>query len=458
MEASSAKKKDTIEKLKEDKIGRLILKYAVPSIIGTIVIAIYTISNTIYIAYAPGLGDPAVGAMTVCIPLTLMGSALCSLMGGGAATRISLALGNNNKQMAYNLLGNVFTLSFILFTYTNIFTLVFIDPTLSLIGSTQDHLFYAKDFLIYYLPPAVFLMLSLSLNNVIRASGHPKKAMVIMMIILVSNIVLVPFSLFVLQWGMKGVAIANNIAGIIAFIPTMYHFLKKNSDFPLSFKYMKLQWKVVKSILDIGISPFLIQFTAAFVMMIINNRLKAYGGAPAVTAYGFAYPVTVLFIWTLSGLSQGIQPIIGYNYGAERIDRVLKTFKITVFVGVVIGTSGLLVSLFFSSFLVGIFSESSENIPLAIVCLKIITLGLPLSGFQMVTGSFFQSIGAAKKAFYLSITRQLIFLIPAAFIFPLFWGVRGVWYSIPVSDLLSTLLAIGILFVLIRSFKTISNK
>jgi putative MATE family efflux protein len=457
MEAQSAREKENIEDLKEDKIGRLIVKYAVPNIVGTIVIALYTVINTIYIAYGPGLGERAVGAMSVCMPLTLIGSALCMLTGGGAATRISIALGNNDKQMAYTLLGNAFTLSFILFTVLNIFTLVFIDPILSIIGATGDNIFYAKDFLIIYLPLAVFLMLSISLNNVIRASGHPKKAMTVMLLILIFNIVLVPYFVFVLQWGMKGVAIANSISGIISFIPTIHHFLKKDSDFPLSFKYMNLQWKALKSILDIGISPFLMQFTAAFVAMIINNRLKTYGGTSAITAYGVAYPITILFIWTLSGLSQGVQPVIGYNYGAKRIDRVLKTFKITAFIGVVFGISGLLIALFFSSFLVGIYSTSSKVTSQAILCLKIISFGLPLSGFQMVTNSLFQSIGSAKKAFYLSITRQLVFLVPAAFIFPLIWGVTGVWYSIPVSDLLSTILAIVILFLQLRSFENLSK-
>jgi putative MATE family efflux protein len=407
----------------------------------------------VFVAHGPGLGEHAVGAIGVCIPIVLMCSAISALTGAGAASRVSIFLGKNDKETACDILGNSFTLAILLSFFPLISTL-FLEQILHLIGATGESYPFASDFLRYFLPFSVIVMVSVSLNSVMRASGHPKKALAMSVIGVISNLLLVPFFIFGLKWGTMGAAIAMNISNVIVLIPTLNHFLKKGSDLPLRFKSLKLKAKVAASILSIGFSPFFVQFTASIVTTMLNNRLSVYGGAQSVEAYAIANLSIVVFILILGGLSQGVQPIIGYNFGMKHYDRVFTTLKLTTGVGILIGLAGwLLMGIFFQGFFVGVFSPGDELYAQSVACLTIISIGLPLSGFQLVVSAFFQSIGSATIASVLSVSRQLVFLVPAIFILPGIWGIKGIWYSVPFSDALSTSLAIVILYFYVKKLK-----
>jgi putative MATE family efflux protein len=434
--------KENFTELGGEKISTLILQYAVPSIIGTVIFALYSVIAQVYIAHGPELGEHAVGGMGICLPVMVLLSALSTLTGVGAASRISIFLGKEDKKAACDILGNAVTLSVIIgLVFTFVFYLLF-DSILSLIGATEENSPFVRDFLIFYIPCSVISIVSMCLNSIMRAAGHPKKSVFISLLGLVLNTIFVPLFVFGLKWGLKGAAIAINISSICVFLPTLYHFLNKKSSLQLRMQSLKLSLRKTALILSIGFSPFFIQCSAAIVAFLINNRLNAYGGSPAIEAYTIANTLIIVIILTLSGLAQGIQPIVGYNFGAQRTDRLMKAVKLTCGIGILVGLSGLIVAQFFASSLVSLFSPSHSLEIESINCLHILSLGLPLSGFQMIVSSFFQSIGSAGKAFVLSITRQLLFLVPALFIFPLFWKVKGIWYSVPFSDALSTLLAV----------------
>lgn len=446
--------KENFTELGGKKISTLILQYAVPSIIGTVVFALYSVTAQVYIAHGPELGEHAVGGMGICLPVMVLLSALSTLTGVGAASRISIFLGKKDKKAACDILGNALTLSVIIGLLFTLVFYLFFNSILSLIGATEENSPFVRDFLLFYIPGSVISIVSMCLNSIMRAAGHPKKSVLVSLLGLVLNTIFVPIFVFGLQWGLKGAAIAINISSICVFIPTLYHFLTKKSSLQLRMQSLKLSLTKTASILNIGFSPFFIQCSAAIVAFLINNRLNAYGGSSAIEAYTIANTLIIVIILTLSGLAQGIQPIVGYNFGAKRTDRLMKAVQITSGAGVLIGLTGLLVAQFFASPLVALFSPSHSLEIESINCLHILSVGLPLSGFQMIISSFFQSIGSAGKAFVLSITRQLIFLLPALFVFPIFWNVKGIWYSVPFSDILSTFLAI---FIFLCQFKILKE-
>ncbi len=442
------------EKLIASDIRKLLWEYSVPTILGSLVVAFYNLIDSIYIAYGPGLGEHAIGGLGIVLPVMTLVMAIGSLVGAGAASRISIYLGMNSKETAEKVAGNactlivLFTGAFILFMYS------FIDPVLYHIGATPASYPYAHEFLIYYLPSCIFFNLSFVLCGIIRASGYPKASMYIMLAGVIANVLLAPVFIFIFHWGMKGAALATGISTIISFSLAVLHFRKpyislqiyKNNFFPDP----KITW----SILSIGLSPFIIQFAASVIVFIINNRLRIYGGDLAIEAYTIANRLTLIIILILSGLAQGLQPILGYNWGAEKHDRVKSAMNLAMKTGMYIGAFGMIIGVFFSRWVVNIFNPGEDLASEAVQALQITSITLPLSGIQMVISIFFQSVGMPIKSTLLSLSRQFIFLVPALYLLPHFWGLNGVWKAIPVSDLFSTLLAIAMYSWQKSSFKT----
>ena len=439
---ASSDSKNNIEELKEKKVGKLIMQYAFPSITGMIVLASYLLILQVYIAYGSGLGVHAVGGIGICLPIMVLLTAIGMFPGVGAASGISICLGKEDQETARDLLGNAVTLAIILsLTFTLLFFLFF-ESILRLIGTTEENYLYVKDFLLIFIPNVVVVIVSGCLNYIMRASGHPKKAMLLLLFGLLLNIVVIPFFLFILKGGIKGAAIAMVLCQWIAFVPNLHHFLKKDNHLPLRMQSLKLNPHIVQLISKIGFSPFLVISSTAIVAFIINNRLTTYGSAFAINTYTISNALLTFFVLILTGLSQGIQPIVGYNYGAGKIDRLFETLKITGITAVTIGIIGWIFTSLFSYPFTQLLSGNNQPVAAeAVRCLRILSIGLPLAGFQLIATSFFQSIGSAGKAFTLSITRQWVFLIPALFVFPLFWQTQGVWYALPFSDASSTLLA-----------------
>ncbi|NDV96372.1 MATE family efflux transporter [Dysgonomonas sp. 521] len=442
-----------IEELQNKKISKLLWQYALPAIVGTMVNALYNIIDRIYIGHGPDLGDHAIGGLGIVLPVMNLTAAVGMLVGAGSASRISICLGRGDKETAEKIIGNSFLMT-IIFTGTLVAILfMFLDPILMRIGATAETFPYAKEFLLYYLPGNIFLTMCFNFNSMMRASGYPTKAMFTMLIGVVANIIIAPIFIFWLEWGIKGAAIATIISMFIGLCFVMYHFMNQGSMLRLRKKNIGLDPKIVWSIASIGMSPFFIQIAASIVVFFINHNLKTYGGNIAIEAYAIANTLVMIIIMVMVGLTQGMQPIVGYNYGAKRIGRVKETLFYTIKVGVVVGCVGLVIGMILPDIVVKPFNPSAPLAAETAKALRIITVMLPLVGYQIVVTNFFQCIGMAGKSIFLSLTRQFLMLLPALFILPRFFGINGVWYSLPTADFLATVLT-AILFILqVRVFK-----
>ncbi|MDR2122915.1 MAG: MATE family efflux transporter [Flavobacteriaceae bacterium] len=451
-------KTQNTEELETREPGKLLWKYAIPSIIGTVVIALYNIIDSIYIGHGPGLGDHAIGGLGVLLPVMTFISGIGMLVGAGAATRTSIYLGQKDKESVEKVLGNSVSLACLLTLIIVVIAYIFTDYILLSVGATPETFPFAKEFLYYYLPGNFLLTVNFALSSVMRASGYPKKSMYIMLIGVSANIVLAPFFIFILEWGMKGAAMASNLSMFIASCIMVEHFLNKKSTILLQWSKLKLESKVTWSIINIGFAPFFMLITAAIVVFFVNNRLNEYGGSTAIEAYAIANRLIMVIIMILVGLTQGMQPIVGYNFGAKKIDRVKKTLNYTLKVGVSVGAVGLVFGFFLPHLIIQPFNPSPVLAKEATWAIRIMTITLPLSGFQMVVSGFFQCIGKAVHAFFLSMIRQFVTLVPMLYILPGYFGLDGIWYSVPISDSVSTLLTSVIFFLQIRQFKRYVTK
>ncbi|MDU1904279.1 MAG: MATE family efflux transporter [Dysgonomonas sp.] len=432
----------SLNRLETEQPKSLLWEYSIPAIIGSMVVALYNLIDSVYIGHGPGLGDHAIGGLGIVLPVMTMFTAIGALVGTGAASRVSIYLGNGDKISAEKVLGNAFLLT-LLFTCILIFFLyTFIYPILWTIGATEDTYPFAHEFLLFYLPCNIFLNLTYALCGIMRASGYPRKAMYIMLLGVIVNILLAPVFIFILQWGMKGAAIATSLSALTSLVPVIFHFIDREKSLHFEWSKFSVDSKIIWSILSIGLSPFIIQIASSIVVFIINNRLNVYGGSVAIEAYTIANRLTLIIILILVGLTQGMQPIVGYNFGAKKMKRVFSTVNYAIKVGASIGVFGLIVGVFGGDIVVRPFNPTDDLAEQSITALRIVTLMLPLSGIQMVISSFFQSVGMPVKSTLLSLSRQFLFLMPALFILPYFFGLCGVWVSIPISDFISTLLAI----------------
>lgn len=448
-------KSQNISELENEKPGKLIWKYAIPAIIGTIVIALYNIIDSIYIGHGENLGDHAIGGLGVLLPIMNLISGIGMLVGAGASTRTSIFLGQKDMKSANIVLGNSILLATVLTFLLIIGMYTYMDSILIGIGATPQTFQFAKEFLLYYLPGNIFLTVNYALNSIMRASGYPKKAMYMMLIGVVANIILAPIFIFVLKWGMKGAAIATNISMAIGLCVVLKHFFNSNSIVYFHWKSLKPNYKIIWSIINVGFAPFFMLLAASVVVFFINNRLNVYGGSTAIEAYTIANRLIMIFIMVIVGLTQGMQPIIGYNFGAKNMNRVKDTLTYSLKTGLFIGCLGFLFGFLFPELVVKPFNPSPKLAKEASLALQIMTITLPLSGIQMVISNFFQCIGKAVIAFILSMSRQFLLLVPSLFILPNYLKLNGVWYSIPLSDTISTILAIIIFIWQVRKIKNL---
>ncbi len=443
----------SIDELENQKISKLLWQYALPAIVGTMVNALYNIIDRIYIGHGPNLGDHAIGGLGIVLPIMNLTAAVGMLVGAGSASRISICLGKGDKETAEKIIGNSFLMTLILTGTLVSILFIFLDPILMQIGATDETFPYAKEFLLYYLPGNIFLTMCFNFNSMMRASGYPAKAMYTMLIGVIANIIIAPIFIFVLEWGIKGAAIATIISMFIGLCFVMYHFMNKNSMLRLRRKDIRLNPKIVWAIASIGLSPFFTQVAASAVAFFINSRLRLFGGNIAIEAFAISNTLVMIVIMILVGLTQGMQPIIGYNYGANRISRVKETLNYTIKVGIIIGCIGFAVSQLLPQYIVQPFNPTPPLAAESAKALRIITLMLPLVGFQIVVTNFFQCIGMAAKSIFLSLTRQFLLLIPALFILPGIFGLNGVWYSMPTADGISTLVTALMFIWQLKKFK-----
>lgn len=449
---------ESVNRLKElstAPIWRVLLKYSLPAVIGTVISAVYNIVDSIVIGHA--IDDPnVVAGIAVTFPVMNLGTALGMLIGAGAATRVSIVLGQNDRQRAELILGNSVQLTVIVGIIYISLLAVFITPILYLFGASPNTLPYAREFMLWVLPGMVLMNLTFSYNNVMRASGYPGKAMYTNMIGAGLNAILAPTFLFGFHWGIRGAAIATDISMLVTSFFVMGHFFNKNNTLHFVRGTFKFNWPVIKSVLYIGMAPFLINVAGSSVNAIVNNSLLKYGGDNAIAAVVVFNRYVTVFVFVVLGICQGMQPILGYNYGSGRMDRLFKTLRLAAVTAVVITSIGSIFGAWQPRFIAGMFMQDEAQIQCAINCLKITTLTFWMVGFQIVATNFFQSLGMAGKAVFLSLTRQIIFMIPLLFILPPHFGLNGVWSAFPICDCVSALIAGGMLFWQVKHIKTMA--
>lgn len=443
---------DTELTLETKKISVLVWEYSIPAIIGTLVNSLYNIVDRIFIGQ--GVGAYAISGLAITFPVTILASSLGMLVGVGAASRISISLGERKKHTAEQILGN--SLILILLFNAVIMTLfyVYLDPILLAFGATANTLPYAREYLQIVLIGNAFISLCYSFNNMMRASGYPKKAMITMLIGALLNIILDPVFIFVFDLGIAGVAWATVISMFVGMLFVMHHFIQDSSLIRLRKENIRLNKNIVLAIVSIGLSPFFMQVAASGVAVLLNTSLLKHGGDLAVGAYGILNSMLLIIIMTVVGLNQGTQPIIGYNYGAGNFLRVKDTFFYTVKVATIITSAGFIIGMFFPRQFASAFTGDQELLEIAENGIRLSLIAFPLVGFQVVAGNFFQSIGQAKKAIIQSLSRQIIFLVPGLLIFPALLGLNGVWIAMPVSDFLASLLS---LYLLVGQIRIIRN-
>lgn len=435
-----------------ESIGKLLMQYAVPAIIAMTASSLYNMVDSIFIGH--GVGTMALSALALTFPLMNLGAAFGALVGVGAATLISVKLGQKDYDTAQRVLGNVFVLNILLGLAFTVIVFPFLNPILYFFGGSDETVEYARQFMEIILLGNVVTHLYLGLNAVLRASGHPKQAMYATIATVAINTILAPIFIFMFDWGIRGAAIATVSAQVIALLWQLKQFNNANELLHFRRGIFRLKRKIVFDSLAIGMSPFLMNLAACLIVILINQGLKKYGGDLAIGAFGIVNRLVFIVVMIVMGLNQGMQPIAGYNFGAKLYDRVNKVLKLTIIYATCVTTFGFLVGMLAPNLVVGIFTSDVELTELSATGLRITVMFFPIIGFQMVTSNFFQSIGMAGKAIFLSLTRQMLILLPCLLILPHFFGVAGVWYSMPVSDLLASLIALVMLVYQFRKFKT----
>lgn len=436
-------------------VGRLLLQYSMPAIIATAAASLYNIIDRVFIGH--GVGPYAISGLALTFPLMNIMAAFGAMVGVGAATMISIRLGQHNRKGATQILGNALMLNIIIGVVVGLVTLLFLEPILYALGASAETLPYAKEFMQVILLGNAFVHIYLGLNGIMRATGYPRKAMFTTLITVVINLALAPLFIFVFKWGIRGAALATVIAQIVGAAIVIHHFLRKTSFLHLLPGYMKLKWSSIRDIISVGMSNFLMLITSSIVISILNIGLAKYGGDFAIGAYGIVHSLGNLVVMVILGFNQGMQPIVGYNFGAKKIPRVIRTYKLTILAGTCVACVGFIMAEVFPRAIASVFTNDAQLIELATVGLRLNLMMFPVVGFQVVTANFFQSIGKAKVSIFLSLTRQVLFLIPALFILPLFWGLNGVWLSAALADFLAALLTLIVLQWQIRRLKKSSN-
>ena len=433
------------------KISKLLVEYSVPAIIASVATSLYNIIDSIFIGR--GVGPMAIAGLAITFPLMNLVAAFCMLLATGGATISSIFLGQKNAGRATMTLNNVTVLCLIHAAIFGGCTLLFLDDILTFFGATPETLPYAREFMqvILYGTPASYLLIGL--KNVMRATGYPAKAMITALLSVVVNLCLCPIFIFVLGLGIRGAAMATICGQTVGAIWVVSHFLSRKSFVRFTRGQHWLDASIMKRIYAIGLSPFLMNVCACIVVVFINKALLDYGagmGNMAVGAYGIINRCSMFFVMVVFGVTQGMQPILGFNYGAGQWQRVKRTLRIGIWIGVGITTTGWIITEFFPTLISALFTVDPTLIAIANRGSRIFFIAYPLVGCQIVIQNFFQSVGKPKISIFLSLTRQLIFLLPMLMILPRHWGIDGVWASLSTSDFIAFVLAIITLIIMLR--------
>ena len=443
-------KQATVE-LGTKPVGRLLIQYALPAIVAMTASSLYNIIDRAFIGQV--VGPEAIAGLGITFPFMNLSAAFGAAVGVGASTCISVKLGQRDYKTALYLLGNTVTLNLIIGFLFMVVCLVFLNPILRFFGASDVTLPYAREFMIIILLGNIITHMYFGMNVVLRAAGKPRHAMYATLFTVGMNILLVIAFVWWFRWGIRGAALATVTSQTMALCWQMWVFSDKRELLHLRKGIYKLKINLVKNIISIGISPFLMNATSCVIVIVMNNQFVRYGGDMAVGAYSIANSVVMVLFMFVMGMIQGMQPIVGYNYGAERFDRMFRCLWLTIATATAILLIGWAVSMLFPQQIARVFTTDSTLINIAARGIKLNMIVFFVVGSQAVITNFFQCIGKVKISIFLSLSRQLILLLPMAYIFPLFWGVDGVWYSMAASDFGSFSMTIPLLFWYIRKFK-----
>ena len=433
-------------------IGTLIKQYAVPGIIAMTASSLYNMVDSIYIGHIADVGSLSIAGLAITFPLMNISTALGTLVGVGASTMISVLLGQKNYAVAGKVLSNEVTLNVITGFLFTLVTLLWMDPILRFFGASDATLPFARSYMVIISLGNIVTHLYFGLNSVVRSSGNPKLAMGLTLFTVISNAILDPIFIFVLGLGIQGAALATVLCQLMSLGYTLWYFLNPNRflHLPRSLSLFRINWRIAKDSLAIGLGPFLMNLASCIVVLFINQQLVKWGGDLAVGAYGIVNRITFLFVMIVMGFNQGMQPIAGYNFGARQYARVREVYLKTAMWATLVTTLGFIISEFLPVAAVSIFTNDPVLIEKSSLGLEKMNVVFPIVGFQMVTTNLFQCLGMVRKSIFLSLSRQLLFLLPCIYILPpLLESEVGVWYSFPISDttaaIITAILAAGLL-------------
>ena len=460
---NNTKNKKVPTELGTEKISKLLAQYAIPAIIAQIAASLYNLIDRAFIGHIPNVGTDAISGLTNTFPFMNLSIAFGAMIGIGGATLLSVRLGQRDYDSAKNILGNLVTLNIIVGIIFAAVSLLFIDEILLFFGASENTLPYARDYMEVILLGNVVTHLYFGINAALRSSGHPQQAMSATIMTVAMNAVLTPIFIFVFNMGIRGAALATILAQGITLAWQSKLLSNPNELLHLQRGIYGLKGNIVKKILRIGMSPFLINTAACMVVIIINkglreNSISIEDGDISTAAYGISNSMQFIFVMIVLGLTQGMQPIVSYNYGAKNPDRVRKALMQTMLWATLVTTIGFAVCVGFPELVAQIFTSEPKLIERASWAMRVMCIFMPVIGFQLVTTNFFQSIGKVNRSIFLSLTRQVLMLIPLLIILPHFCGIKGVWYSMPISDIVAAILTVATLVLQFREWKNEKSK
>lgn len=438
-----------------ERIGKLLQQYALPAIIAQTASSIYNMVDSIFIGH--GVGPLAISGLAVTFPLMNLSTAFGVLVGLGGATMMSVLLGQRNYSASNKVLSNVLTLNTAISIIFSITALIFLDPILYFFGASENTIPYARDYMRILLYGNTATHLYFGLNNLMRSSGNPKKAMALTIFTVVLNTALDPLFIFVFDMGIKGAAWATVIAQAIAVVIVLKHFSSPERTPHFDKGFFRFDWRIAKDSLSIGFGPFLMNAAACLVTLFINQQLRKYSGDLGIGAYGICNRLTFMFVMICIGLNQGMQPIAGYNYGARKYSRVKQVYKYTAVLATIVTSICFLISFFIPQLASGIFTSDAELLDMASRGLRIMNAAFVIVGFQMISTNLFQCLGMVNKSIFLSLARQILILIPLLYLLPIEFDSKGIWMSFPISDLVAFVLTVIMLKGLFKKFGRLND-
>lgn len=432
-------------------VGRLLLQYAMPAIVAMTASSLYHVIDSIFIGQ--GVGPLAISGLALTFPFMNLTAAFGAAVGVGASTCISVKLGQKDYSTAQKILGNTVVLNLIIGISLSIICIAFLDPILYFFGASENTIPYARDYMLIILLGNVFSHMFFGMNAILRTAGKPRHAMYATIFTVVMNVILAPLFIYTFDMGIAGAAYATILSQVMALVWQMKLLTDKRELLHIRGGTFGLEKSIVQNILGIGMSPFAMNVCACVVVIFVNKGLHEYGGDLSLGAYGIANRMAFIFVMITMGINQGMQPIAGYNFGAQRLDRLMLVLKYSMIAATAVTTTGFLVAELVPTLCARLFTSDATLIGMSATAIRIIMVTFPIVGFQMVITNFFQSIGKAKISMFLSLSRQMLFLLPLLITLPLWFGVDGIWWAMPISDTIAALVTLVLMATYMKRFR-----